>query len=196
MFCSNIHHIFECSPSQISSKFHYQHYYTFSRGCPRKPLFASLHIQTFQKIHTPFLEDENWLSTWEPLSCHFWQLEIWRFMSFHRRHVILHASKMVRLSRWWSESCDMKPLPIGSMGVVYSPTWMVNFYGKCRRIYHTWILWVMIYRPDSKRNFVPHLTGQPLWYIMMKRHDDSWWYLIISDDISKKPHNVSWYLMI
>ena len=33
---------------------------------------------------------------------------------------------------------------IGSMGMVYLPTWMVDFYGKCRciYIYHTWILWV------------------------------------------------------
>ena len=30
---------------------------------------------------------------------------------------------------------------IGSMGLVYFPTWMVDFYGKCRWIYHTWILW-------------------------------------------------------
>ena len=29
----------------------------------------------------------------------------------------------------------------GSMGLVYTPTWMVDFYGKCRWIYHTWILW-------------------------------------------------------
>ena len=27
-------------------------------------------------------------------------------------------------------------------GTVYLPTWMVDFYGKCREIYHTWILWV------------------------------------------------------
>ena len=33
------------------------------------------------------------------------------------------------------------PKPIGSMGLVYLPTWMVDFYGKCRQIYHTWILW-------------------------------------------------------
>ena len=28
------------------------------------------------------------------------------------------------------------------MGLVCLPTWMVDFYGKCRQIYHTWILWV------------------------------------------------------
>ena len=28
------------------------------------------------------------------------------------------------------------------MGLVYLPTWMVDFYGKCSQIYHTWILWV------------------------------------------------------
>ena len=29
------------------------------------------------------------------------------------------------------------PLPIPSMGLVYSPTWMVDFYGKCRQIYQS-----------------------------------------------------------
>ena len=33
------------------------------------------------------------------------------------------------------------PIPSGSMGLAYLPTWMVDFYGKCREIYHTWILW-------------------------------------------------------
>ena len=32
--------------------------------------------------------------------------------------------------------------PIASMGcLVYLPTWMVDFHGKCREIYHTWIVW-------------------------------------------------------
>ena len=34
-------------------------------------------------------------------------------------------------------------LPMGSMGLVYLPTWMVDFYGKCSYLYHTWILWVI-----------------------------------------------------
>ena len=31
--------------------------------------------------------------------------------------------------------------PIPSMCMVYLPTWMVDFYGKCGEIYHTWIVW-------------------------------------------------------
>ena len=35
------------------------------------------------------------------------------------------------------------PTPIGSMGLAYLPTWMVDFYGKCRQIYMdpmgTWV---------------------------------------------------------
>ena len=27
--------------------------------------------------------------------------------------------------------------------MVYLPTWMVYFYGKCREIYHTWIVWIL-----------------------------------------------------
>ena len=39
------------------------------------------------------------------------------------------------------------PFPIGSMGLVYLPIfgWFVYIsYGKCRQIYHTWILWLLI----------------------------------------------------
>ena len=35
-------------------------------------------------------------------------------------------------------------IPIGSMGLVYVPTWMVDFYGKCREIIPVpWILWAL-----------------------------------------------------
>ena len=33
------------------------------------------------------------------------------------------------------------PEPIGSTGLVNLPIHLVDFYGKCRQIYHTWILW-------------------------------------------------------
>ena len=36
--------------------------------------------------------------------------------------------------------------------MAYLPTWMVDFYGKCRQIYHTWILWG--YQQDIP---VPHV---------------------------------------
>ena len=36
----------------------------------------------------------------------------------------------------------LEMFPIPSMGLVYLPTWMVDFYAKCREIYHTWIVWV------------------------------------------------------
>ncbi len=39
------------------------------------------------------------------------------------------------------------------MGRVYLPTWMVDFYGKCSWIYHTWILWeIQTYQTLKKQN--------------------------------------------
>ena len=40
-----------------------------------------------------------------------------------------------------SEVTIVREVPIGSMGLVYLPTFMVDFYGKCRQIYHTWMVW-------------------------------------------------------
>ena len=34
--------------------------------------------------------------------------------------------------------------------MVYLPTWMVRVYGKCRYIYHTWILWILVGIPFEK----------------------------------------------
>ena len=35
-------------------------------------------------------------------------------------------------------------IPRGSMGLVYLPTQMLDFYDKCRQIYHTWIAYGIV----------------------------------------------------
>ena len=42
---------------------------------------------------------------------------------------------------WVPVQAKQNPLRIHGTGIVTDP-WMVDFYGKCRRMYHTWILWV------------------------------------------------------
>ena len=39
------------------------------------------------------------------------------------------------------------------MGLVYLPTWMVDVYAKCRKIYHTWTPWEMGYLYVNLFNF-------------------------------------------
>ena len=41
-----------------------------------------------------------------------------------------------------ASALNQKNWPIGSMNGISIPTWMVDFHGKCRQIYHSWILWV------------------------------------------------------
>ena len=54
-----------------------------------------------------------------------------------------------RPTKGWSENNSLPecPLPIGSMYGIFSYSYIWLFlmvkYGKCRQIYHTWILWVM-----------------------------------------------------
>ena len=48
--------------------------------------------------------------------------------------------------------------------LVYLPTWMVDFNGKCREIYHTWIVWERlmkdsIYRIYALRILTPQRPG-------------------------------------
>ena len=79
--------------------------------------------------------------------------------------------------------------PIGSMGrTVYLPTWMVDFYGKCRWIYHTWILWVWINQYDGMSAkgmvslFVPMASLLfPYWFLnvftfFFRTGDTTWWF--------------------
>ena len=58
-----------------------------------------------------------------------------------RFHVSFRGCNPIILPNW-SEHLFIIVYPKGSMGLVYLPTWMADFYGKCRQIYHTWILWV------------------------------------------------------
>ena len=53
--------------------------------------------------------------------------------------------------------------PIGSMGLVYSPMHLDDFYGKCGYIYHTWILWEW----DC---FDVSLTKMGWWFLQGKKH--------------------------
>ena len=38
--------------------------------------------------------------------------------------------------------------------MVYLPTWKVDFYGKCRQIYHTWILSVYTVGFENRYSFI------------------------------------------
>ncbi len=64
--------------------------------------------------------------------------------------------------------------------MVYFPTWMVDFYGKCRELYHTWILWVREI-PQNYHRFVlfdPYnmgpMTHDPCFYneCFLNKHCD------------------------
>ena len=51
---------------------------------------------------------------------------------------LVHHSRLLMSLFWCQKSFQsLKPLPIAFMGrTVYFPTWMVEFYGKCKEIYH------------------------------------------------------------
>ena len=55
-------------------------------------------------------------------------------------------------NNWWRRFFSHKSLPIGSM---YGYVWLIylhlaNMYGKCRQIYHTWILWDMLHQTECE----------------------------------------------
>ena len=58
------------------------------------------------------------------------------------RLIFLQFVLLLVFAVFWFCFFSKSSYPIGSMGLVYLPTWMVDFYGKCRWICHTWILWV------------------------------------------------------
>ena len=64
----------------------------------------------------------------------------------------------------------LRYIPIPSVGLVYSPTWMVDFYDKCGQIYtinHTWMPWdrvsgwIAILHHQS--NFWKNVILSPFW---------------------------------
>ena len=94
-----------------------------------------------------------------PLACHQFSYDEWTdhaakvsaLMGFFASTEMSQKGVFVcRLFFFWgggqiinqqNHHTSMMMTPIGSMGLVYIPTWMVDFYGKCWWINHTWILW-------------------------------------------------------
>ena len=72
----------------------------------------------------------------------YWLCRVWAFwklldlLAWFPNNAMKH-SNIVRYTLY-------RILPIGSMGLVYLPTWMVDFYEKCRQTYPVpWIPWVI-----------------------------------------------------
>ena len=48
-----------------------------------------------------------------------------------------------QIASWFVVSWELLlSFPIPSMGLVYLPIHLFDVYGKCKQIYHTWMLWV------------------------------------------------------
>ena len=83
-----------------------------------------------------------WYSTkypiFKPLPLWWLLEELWDFPNRNFRTLVSENSL---LSSIWLARLkqSLKPLPIGSMGLVDLPTWMVDFYGRCRQIYNIWL---------------------------------------------------------
>ena len=72
--------------------------------------------------------------------------------------------------------------------MVYLPTWIVDFYSKCRWLYHTWILWGMMSGGTSfLDNWNPRRTTSSMcdrWPVVTwdahpiidNSNDELWWY--------------------